>query len=103
MHIFSAIPDIEYDTAAGITTTPVYIGEKNSLILCLIFWLGLSFIVLYLAQFYPLSFLVFLYPLFPLMLIVKRNLKIINVYCYLPYANTVLGGILFSALVIYKV
>jgi 4-hydroxybenzoate polyprenyltransferase len=103
MHIFSAIPDIEYDTAAGITTTPVYIGETASLILCLIFWLGLSFIVVYLAQFYPLSFLVFLYPLFPLMLIVKRNLKIINVYWYLPYVNTALGGILFSALVIYKV
>ncbi|MFZ0441910.1 MAG: prenyltransferase [Methanobacterium sp.] len=66
MHIFSAIPDIKYDTDAGITTTPVFIGEKASLILCLIFWLGLSIIVVNLAGYYPLSFLVFLYPIFPL-------------------------------------
>jgi lycopene elongase/hydratase (dihydrobisanhydrobacterioruberin-forming) len=103
MHIFSAIPDTEYDRAAGITTTPVYIGEGASLIMCLIFWLGLSFIVVALANFYPLSFLVFLYPLFPLILLIKRDIKIIDLYWYLPYVNTALGGILFAALVIYKV
>ncbi|MFY9637825.1 MAG: prenyltransferase [Methanobacterium sp.] len=103
MHIFSAIPDIKYDTDAGITTTPVFIGEKASLILCLIFWLGLSIIVVNLAGYYPLSFLVFLYPIFPLILLLKRNLKIIDVYWYLPYVNTCLGGLLFTALVIYKV
>ncbi len=103
MHIFSAIPDIEYDRSAHITTTPVFIGERASLVLCLIFWLGLSFIVVKLALYYPLSFLVFLYPIFPLILLLKRNLKIINVYWYLPYVNTCLGGLLFSALVVYKV
>jgi 4-hydroxybenzoate polyprenyltransferase len=102
MHIFSAIPDIKYDKAAKITTTPVFIGEKASLVLCLIFWLGLSLIVVSLARYYPLSFLVFLYPLFPLIPLIKKNIKIIDVYWYLPYVNTCLGGILFSALVIYK-
>jgi 4-hydroxybenzoate polyprenyltransferase len=100
MHIFSAIPDIEYDRKAGINTTPVYIGEKASLIICLIFWLGLSFIVIYLARFFPLSFLVFLYPLFPLILLIKTSLDINKVYWYLPYVNTSLGGLLFTALVI---
>jgi lycopene elongase/hydratase (dihydrobisanhydrobacterioruberin-forming) len=103
MHIFSAIPDIKYDTAAGITTTPVFIGERNSLILCLIFWLGLSIIVVNQAHYYPLSYLVFLYPIFPLILLLKKNLKINKVYWYLPYVNTCLGGLLFTALVIYKV
>jgi lycopene elongase/hydratase (dihydrobisanhydrobacterioruberin-forming) len=103
MHIFSAIPDIEYDKEAGITTTPVFIGERLSLFLCLIFWMGLSFIVIYLAHFYPLSFLVFLYPLFPLILLLKKNLQIEKVYWYLPYVNTILGGLLFTSLVIYKV
>jgi 4-hydroxybenzoate polyprenyltransferase len=102
MHIFSAIPDIKYDKAAKITTTPVFIGEKASLVLCLIFWLGLSLIVVSLAGYYPLSFLVFLYPLFPLIPLIKKNIKIIDVYWYLPYVNTGLGGILFSSLVIYK-
>ncbi len=102
MHIFSAIPDIKYDKAAGITTTPVFIGKKASLMLCLIFWLGLSFIVIYLANYFPLSFLVLLYPLFPLILLLKKDLKILDVYWYLPYVNTGLGGILFTSLVVYK-
>ena len=36
MHIFSAIPDIKYDREAGIKTTPVFIGARASLLLCLI-------------------------------------------------------------------
>jgi 4-hydroxybenzoate polyprenyltransferase len=103
MHIFSAIPDIEYDESAGITTTPVYIGERAALILCLIFWLGLSFIVILLTDYYPLSFLVFLYPIFPLILLLRKNLNILDVYWYLPYVNTCLGGLLFVSLVVYKV
>jgi 4-hydroxybenzoate polyprenyltransferase len=103
MHIFSAIPDIEYDREVGINTTPVYIGEKASLLLCLFFWLGLSFIVIYLANFFPLSFLVLLYPLFPILILIKSSIKIDKVYWYLPYVNTVLGGLLFTSLVIYKV
>jgi 4-hydroxybenzoate polyprenyltransferase len=102
MHIFSAIPDIEYDKASGINTTPVYIGEKASLLICLIFWILLSGIVIYLANYHPLSFLVFIYPLFPLTLLLKTDLDIKKVYWHLPYVNTVLGGILFMSLVVYK-
>lgn len=103
MHIFSAIPDIKYDADANIKTTPVFIGERASLLLCLIFWLGLSIIVVNLTGFYPLSFLVFLYPIFPLILLLNKNIKITDVYWYLPYVNTCLGGLLFSSLVIYKI
>lgn len=102
MHLFSAIPDIVYDKASGINTTPVNIGEKASLLICLIFWILLSGIVIYLANYHPLSFLVFIYPLFPLSLLLKTDLDIKKVYWYLPYVNTVLGGILFMSLVIYK-
>jgi lycopene elongase/hydratase (dihydrobisanhydrobacterioruberin-forming) len=76
---FQLIPDMEYDRSAGITTTPVFIGKTASLVLCPIFWLGLSFIVVSFAGYYPLSFLVCLYPLFPLILLIKQNLKIIDV------------------------
>ncbi|MCK9150641.1 prenyltransferase [Methanobacterium alcaliphilum] len=102
MHIFSAIPDIAYDEKSGINTTPVFIGEKTSLYLCFIFWLSLSLIVIFLSDFYPLSFLVFIYPVFPLILLIKKNMNITKIYWYLPYVNTILGGILFTALVIYK-
>jgi lycopene elongase/hydratase (dihydrobisanhydrobacterioruberin-forming) len=102
MHIFSAIPDIKYDRDAGIKTTPVFIKAKASLLLCLIFWMGLSFIVIYLTNFFPLSFLVFLYPLFPFLLLIKKDWSIDDLYWYLPYVNTILGGLLFTSLVVYK-
>jgi 4-hydroxybenzoate polyprenyltransferase len=102
MHIFSAIPDLKYDASADINTTPVYLGKKASLILCLLFWTSLSVIVVYLTEFYPLSFLVFLYPLFPLLLLLRQDIAIEKLYWYLPYVNTSLGGLLFTALVVYK-
>ncbi|EKF86063.1 prenyltransferase [Methanobacterium formicicum] len=102
MHIFSAIPDIKYDRKAGINTTPVFIGANSALWLCLVFWMGLSLIVIYLTDFFPLSFLVFLYPLFPLLLLIKKDWSIDDLYWYLPYVNTALGGLLFTSLVVYK-
>lgn len=103
MHIFSAIPDIEYDSKSGIRTTPVAIGQKPALILTLVFWILLSAIVIYLAQFHILSFLVILYPLFPLSLLLFPKLNIENLYWYLPYLNTALGGLLFLFLINYQI
>jgi 4-hydroxybenzoate polyprenyltransferase len=102
MHIFSAIPDIQYDKAAGIITTPVFIKENLSLILCYNFWCLLSALVIISANFNPLSFLVVIYPLFPLVLLLKKELKIEKLYWYLPYVNTGLGGLLFTSMVLYK-
>jgi len=102
MHIFSAIPDIQYDGEAGINTTPVFIKERPSLALCFIFWSILSAIVLISAKFNPLSYLVLIYPIFPLLLLLKRELRIEKLYWYLPYINTFLGGLLFTSLVLYK-
>jgi 4-hydroxybenzoate polyprenyltransferase len=103
MHIFSAIPDIKYDRKAGINTTPVFIGKKPALILTLAFWLILSVIVIKLADFRLLSFLVLIYPLFPFLILVKGDLEIDKIYWYLPYVNTSLGGLLFATLVLYNV
>ena len=102
MHIFSAIPDIKYDKEAGIITTPVFIKERPSLLLCLIFWSALSAIVIVSARYNPLCYLVLLYPLFPILLLIKKELKIEKLYWYLPYVNTGLGGLLFTSLVLYK-
>lgn len=103
MHIFSAIPDIEYDKDAGINTTPVYIKKNNSLLLCLSFWSLLALIVIYSSNLNPLSFLVLIYPMFPLLLLIKKELSIEKLYWYLPYVNTGLGGLLFTSLLIYKI
>jgi 4-hydroxybenzoate polyprenyltransferase len=100
MHIFSAIPDIEFDSKTGIRTTAVFLREKPSMALVLFFWSVLAVLTVILAGFHPLSFLVFIYPAIPLALLVNERLKVEKVYWYLPYVNTSLGGLLFSALVI---
>ncbi len=100
MHLFSAIPDIKYDKEANITTTAVILKKTASLIVCFIFWSILAILVIYLAGFHPLSFLVFIYPAIPGTLLVKKNLSIEKVYWTLPLINTSLGGLLFVIIVL---
>ncbi|RXE56887.1 prenyltransferase [Methanoculleus taiwanensis] len=96
MHLFSAIPDIGYDEAAGLTTTAVLLRERRSLLLCLAFWSGLAAIVVWLSGASPLSLLVLVYPAIPLALLMRQSLSIERVYWYLPYINTSLGGLVFA-------
>lgn len=98
MHLFSAIPDIACDRDAGITTTAVLLGRNVSLVLCGIFWTALSVLVVRYAGYFPLSFLVFLFPAVPLALLLSPALQIEKVYRYLPHLNTALGGITFVVL-----
>jgi 4-hydroxybenzoate polyprenyltransferase len=100
MHLFSAIPDIEFDKKAGLKTTAILLDKYKSLILVLIEWICLAAIVLYLTNLYPLSFLVLIYPIIPLSLLIKRDLDINRVYWTLPYINVSLGGLLFVMLVL---
>ena len=102
MHLFSAIPDIDYDRTAGITTSAVWLGERVSLAVCLVFWSCLSLLVIVLAGFHPLSFLVLAYPLFPALLLLRADLRIEKLYWYLPSVNTALGGLLFAAMTLTK-
>jgi 4-hydroxybenzoate polyprenyltransferase len=38
MHLFSAIPDIEADRSAGLSTTAVVLGQRRSLMVCTALW-----------------------------------------------------------------
>ena len=76
MHLFSAIPDIECDRAAGITTTAVFLGRKRSLLLCLAFWTGLAVITIGASGFHPLSLLVLAYPAVPALLLASGTIPI---------------------------
>ncbi|HOV66901.1 MAG TPA: prenyltransferase [Methanoregulaceae archaeon] len=102
MHLFSAIPDIACDRAAGITTTAVLLGRRTSLFVCLAFWSGLSVIVLVASGLHPLALLVLAYPSAPALLILRPGLAIEKVYWRLPLLNTILGGLLFCAMVVSK-
>jgi len=102
MHLFSAIPDIEYDRHAGIRTSAVVFGKKVSLLVCLVFWSCFAALVILLSGYHPLSLLVLAYPLFPALLLLRDSIQIEALYWYLPYVNTFLGGLLFTALTLTK-
>ncbi|MEM1943519.1 MAG: prenyltransferase [Candidatus Caldarchaeum sp.] len=102
MHIFSAVPDIEYDRSVGIKTTPVVIGRTPALILVAVFWTGLVYLAITLTNYHPLSILTLIYPAVPLsVLLFKRDIN--RVYWLLPYINTTLGGTLWLGLVNHKI
>ncbi|MFW5946272.1 MAG: UbiA family prenyltransferase [Candidatus Natronoplasma sp.] len=98
MHIFSAVPDIRYDKKGGIRTTAVVAGKKRSLVLCFVFWSIFASIAIFLTSYHPLSLLILIYPMTPLLVLTNKKVKIENVYWYLPFINTSLGGLLFVAL-----
>ena len=93
MHLFSAIPDIDSDSRSGIQTTAVYIGKKRSLLLTALLWSGTAYVVSSIIPF-PFLFLVWIYPLIPLLLLLGFG-KIERVYWYFPLINGMLGFILY--------
>ncbi|MCS7133322.1 MAG: prenyltransferase [Candidatus Caldarchaeum sp.] len=102
MHIFSAVPDIEYDRRTGIVSTPVFVGRKPALLLVTAFWTALAYLAITLTNYHPLSFLVLIYPAIPIsVLFFKQDIN--QVYWTLPYINTSLGGLLWLALVNHKI
>ena len=103
MHVFSAVPDIKYDRSAGIDTTAVALGKKRSLALCISFWSLLAVLTVYLAGFHPLSFIIFIYPIVPSLVLLRDDIRIEKAYWVLPYINTSLGGLLFVSLLYYNI
>lgn len=97
MHAYSAIPDIEPDQKAGVTTIAVKLGEKRTLLFVFLNWLGFAGLLLW--QVGAWGSLSLLYPLIPLLhLIVAEKLPVAKVYWFFPLLNTLLGGIAFWSL-----
>ncbi len=94
MHLFSAVPDIAYDTETGIWTTAVVLGRRSSLVLCLFLWSGLATLALQLGQGSPLSLLPLTYPLMTAALLVLDK-AVDSVYWFYPYINVGFGCLLF--------
>ena len=94
MHLFSAIPDIEYDAGTGIRSTAVVLGRRASLALCLILWSGLAALTFQLGSGSPLSLLPLTYPLIAAELLVLDK-AVDSVYWFYPYINVIFGCLLF--------
>lgn len=102
MHIFSAIPDIEFDKKAGINTTAVVLGKRNALIITLFFWLLLSYWIITISGLFIPSFSAILFPAIPLMFLLNGKLDIDRVYWKLPIVNFIFGAGFISLILLSK-
>ena len=100
MHLFSAIPDIVSDHMAGLKTTAVVLGHRNSLVLCAILWSMMSGIVISERWFGIVGLLSLVYPLIPLCLSLTKKELTAKVYWWFPYLNAAVGGALFLMMIL---
>ena len=95
MHVYSAIPDIHADTAAGITTSATLLGKNKTIALCGIFY-SLAALI---AYFYVGYFAIIILSIYVVLLFFSYKKKtpeeMLSVYKIFPLINTMVGGLLF--------
>lgn len=100
MHAFSAIPDIEADTKAGLTTTAVLFQTKGTLIYCGLLYFSTFLITLIHTN--PLIALpLAIYPIITA-ITYKYPQKTFKIYKYFPYINTLTGFMITIQIIIHN-
>lgn len=92
MHLFSAIPDIDFDKKSHIRTTATMLGERKALWVCFALWLIFAGICT--GTDWRLGW-TFVYPLIIVWLLLQKHNLITKVYWYYPYLNSLLGFLFF--------
>ena len=91
MHTFSAVPDVDADRAAGVSTTATWLGEGRALWYCGLLWaaaaLGFGLVD------WRLGAALGVYPLL-LAAVVRAEVPIDRAYWWYPAVNAVVGGVL---------
>ena len=95
MHAYSAIPDIEPDMQAGLTTTAVYLGRTKTLMYCWILRAGAA-VLWWTLLWRPMLLIWCLY-----LAMIGRSFSgdIAKLYTFFPYLNGIVGFILFWMIV----
>ena len=93
MHLFSAVPDIKADKKAGVRTTAVVLGSRQSLQVAAIWWLLALAAAGGSGSWVSLVFLV--YPLLALLLVGQSQKVVSRAYWYFPFLNAAVGFCLF--------
>lgn len=91
MHLYSAIPDIAYDKAVGLKTTAVMLGEKMSLLVCLLLWGFFAVQSFYFVGINLVTVLFLVYPGIPLAHLFLNKLEVKKIYWLFPYITTGIG------------
>lgn len=91
MHTFSAIPDIEPDRKAGVSTTATYLGRRETYIYCIAVW-TVAAAISGLYSIYA-GALLGIYPLLCAGFYLS-DLSDSEAYWYYPYINSLIGMVL---------
>jgi len=91
MHTFSAIPDIEPDREAGITTTATALGERRTYAYCTACWLASA--AVFAAVDWRLGAVLLAYPVL-VAGIVAADIEVDRAYWWYPFVNTAVGAAL---------
>ena len=91
MHTFSAIPDIEPDRKAGVSTTATYLGRRKTYIYCIAVW-AVAAAISGLYTIYA-GALLGIYPLLCAGFYLS-DLSDSEAYWYYPYINSLIGMVL---------
>jgi 4-hydroxybenzoate polyprenyltransferase len=91
MHTFSAIPDIEPDREAGISTTATFLGEGATYAYCGLVWLVAA--AAFALVDYRLGLLLGVYPLF-VTGVALSDVAVDRAYWWFPFLNTVVGAVM---------
>jgi 4-hydroxybenzoate polyprenyltransferase len=89
MHTFSAIPDIEPDREAGITTTATVLGKRRTYAYCAACWLAAA--AVFAAVDSRLGAVMLAYP-FLVAGIVTTEVAVDRAYWWYPFVNTLVGA-----------
>jgi 4-hydroxybenzoate polyprenyltransferase len=94
MHAYSAVPDIEADRDAHLSTIATTLGKTRTLLVCAVLY-GLSALFVY-PTFGWLAFVLgSIYVLFMLKSSQIQGKKLLRIYTWFPWLNTLVGMLLF--------
>jgi len=98
MHLYSAIPDIAYDKSAKVITSAVVLGERLSLLTCVLLWGIFVGVILQTFGVTAVTLLFLVYPAIPVLHLIapvfgSQKLDIAKIYWLFPYITTLLGAV----------
>lgn len=91
MHLFSAIPDIQSDSEAGLKTTATVLGHRGSLAVCAMLWLTFVGCILGTGVLWPWSLALLVYPAIPAVVLGRPPQSAVRAYWYFPAINSFMG------------
>lgn len=102
MHAYSAVPDIDADTKAGVPTIATFLGKKITLLLCALLYAGSALILGSQMPFVALTGGIVFLTLMYLSYKTNTDDELFTLYTYFPLINTGIGALV-SITLIYSI